>query len=145
MLIETAGVVRNLCFLLDDQQKSVSTDACLALVNLSTEDEMIPNLVDSSAGVVKIMLKIITDPGHELADPACMFLANITRTTCGSEKVFEQLLPQFDRYIDIFCQEKYNTKGAKLHYLASVFSNISQIPTARRYILVLYNGDVYMI
>ena len=46
--------------------------------------------------------------------------------------VFEKMLPSFYKYVDIFCQEKYNKKGAKLHYFVAVFSNLSQIPEMRK-------------
>nr|CAG4641831.1 EOG090X08WK [Eurycercus lamellatus] len=135
LLINTSSVFKNVCLLLNDQQKSVATDASLALVNISADEELIPVLVADGMGVIENMLSIITNPEHDLADPACMILSNLTRTAHGSERVFQKMVPEFGKYIDVFCQEKFNKKGAKLHYLAAAFSNLSQIPAMRAYIM----------
>ena len=37
--------------------------------------------------------------------------------------VFEKMLPSFYKYVDIFCQEKYNKKGAKLQ-VSLLLSNL---------------------
>nr|CAG4651117.1 EOG090X08WK [Simocephalus serrulatus]SVE94340.1 EOG090X08WK [Simocephalus serrulatus] len=135
LLIKTNSVFKNLCQLLNDSQKSVATDASLALINLSADEEIIESLVTEGTDVIENMLKIITNPEHDLADPACMVLSNLTRKKNGSEQVFKRMAENLDRYIDIFCQEKYNKKGARLHYLAAVFSNLSQIPAMREHIV----------
>ncbi len=134
MLIQTSNVFKNLCQLLNDSQKSVATDASLALINLSADEDIIPALTAEGTNVVENMLKIISNSEHDLADPACMVLSNITRTKHGSEVVFQKMADKLEKYIDIFCQEKFNKKGARLHYLAAVFSNLSQIPAMRKYI-----------
>lgn len=133
LLINTPCIVKNLCQLLNDGQNSVAKDASLALINLSADEDVIPALLAEATNIVEHMLKIISNPEHNLADPACMVLSNLTRTKLGSEKVFQSMEGNLDKYIDIFCQEKYNKKGARLHYLASVLSNLSQLPAARRY------------
>ena len=134
LLVKTSSIFKNLCQLLNDTQKSVATDASLALINLSADEEVAETLIKEDRDVVDNMLKIITDPEHPLADPACMVLSNITRNKKGSEVVFQKISKELDRYIDIFCQEKFNTKGARLHYLAAVLSNLSQIPEMREYV-----------
>lgn len=131
LLINTSSVIKNLCHLLDDPQKSVATDASLALVNLSADEDIVPYLIAGDVDVVGIMLGIISNPEHELADPACMLLSNITRIPKGSKHVLQKMLPDMNKYIDIFCKDKYNKKGARLHYLASVISNLSQIKPMR--------------
>nr|SVE75227.1 EOG090X08WK [Daphnia dolichocephala] len=131
LLLKTSCIVKNLCHLLNDDQPSIAKDASLALINLSADEEVIPALVAEEMGVIENMLKLISDPEHNLADPACMVLSNLTRTKHGSERVFESMGGNLGKYIDIFCQEKYNKKGARLHYLASVFSNLSQLPSVR--------------
>lgn len=133
MLINTPCVVKNLCKLLNDYQKSVAKDASLALINLSADEDLTSTLVTEGTEIIENMLNIITNPEHELADPACMVLSNLSRTKLGSERLFQTMGEKLEKYIDIFCQEKYNKKGARLHYLAAVFSNLSQIPAVRRY------------
>lgn len=128
------AIIHCLCQLFEDDQKSVKTDAALALINLSADEEIVPLLITvNELDIIDVMLSIIKNSEHELADPACMILSNVTRTTLGSEKVFHKMVTSFEHYIDIFCQEKFNTKGAKLHYLAAVLSNLSQIPAMREY------------
>lgn len=131
LLINTSTILQNLCNLLNDSQKSIATDASLALINLSADEDVVDILVAEGSKIIENMLKIVVNPEHELADPACMVLSNISRTKCGSEKVFQEMGKNLDKYIDIFCQESFNQKGARLHYLAAVFSNLSQIPTMR--------------
>ena len=158
LLINASSVVKNLCLLLNDQQKSIATDASLALVNLSADEDIAPYLFADTSGVVEIMLSIISNPEHELADPACMVLSNLTRKPKGSEAVLGKLLPEMNKYIDIFCKDKFNKKGARLHYLAAVISNLSQLKAMREYIklskppaainlhhfLYLYTGTSWM-
>ena len=62
---------------MDDKQSSIATDASLALINLSSDEDVIPALVDNTnSDIIDSMLKVISDPEHDLADPACMFLSN---------------------------------------------------------------------
>lgn len=131
-LLLKAPVIRSLCALFSDAQESVCTDASLIILNLSADEELVPSLLADDFQIIKIMLSIIEDPDHMLADPACMILSNISRVPLGSEKLFSKMLPSMEKYIDIFCQEKFNKKGAKLHYLAGIFSNLSQIPAMRK-------------
>ena len=132
--MKTSSVFKNLCHLLNDSQISVATDASLALINLSADEEIVPALIAEGNDIIENMLAIITNPEHDLSDPACMVLSNITRMKRGSEMVFAKMADSLDKYIDIFCQEKFNKKGARLHYLAAVLSNLSQIPAMRKYI-----------
>ena len=137
MLLETCRVFQNLCALLNDKQPSVAKDASLALVNLSSDDDVIPHIVSGDMHVVHAAVNAVLDPEHELADPACMLLSNLTRLPSSCDLIYERTAPIIDKLIDVFCQKKYNKKGAKLHYLAPVFSNMSQLPAMRRY-SVLY-------
>lgn len=133
LLINSPSIFKNLCQLLSDTQKSIATDASLALINLSADEEMIKPLLAEGSNFIEDMLKIIINAEHDLSDPACMILSNLTHSKYGSEKVLQVMEKNLDKYIDIFCQPKYNNKGARLHYLAAVFSNLSQIPDFRRY------------
>lgn len=42
-----------------------------------------------------------------------------------------------DKLVFIFCQEGYNEKGAKLHYLGPVLSNLSQLSEARQQVIAI--------
>nr|CAG4651959.1 EOG090X08WK [Triops cancriformis] len=139
-LLQNSSIIEALINLVDDVSKLVSKDTCLTLVNLSSTQDDVNKLlkVDKFPVLIEKLLKIVVDPEAEHADAACMALSNVSRIKAASEITFEQLKsgdPTVDQLVSIFCQEKYNTKGAKLHYLGPVFSNLSQIPEMRRYLL----------
>lgn len=127
-----------MCLLLNDVQHSIAKDASLVLVNLSSDDSLIANLTSTELGIIKKSYDMVTDPNNKLADPACMILSNLTRTLRGSEEAFKILAPNIETLVDIFCNEKFNQKGAKLHYLGPLFSNLSQLPEMREYQLFFY-------
>nr|CAG4648739.1 EOG090X08WK [Polyphemus pediculus] len=114
---------------------SIAKDASLALINLSADEDITSKLVSDEMDILGIILNIIVDPEHKLADPACMALSNLTRVSKGSETVYQKVFPMFETLIDVFCNEKFNKHGAKLHYLGAVFSNLSQVPAMREYLV----------
>nr|CAG4638564.1 EOG090X08WK [Cyclestheria hislopi] len=135
LLCQNPLLFNKLCQLFDDQQPSVATDASLALVNLSADEEFANEFFSKDCDIIEKLISIILNPDHELTDPCCMALSNLTRRSCGCENAFPKVSQHLDKLIDIFCQENYNKKGAKLHYLASLLSNLSQIPPMREYIM----------
>jgi len=67
-----------------------------------------------------------------------MILSNITRPTQFIESVIDLILKSditFDQIVNVFTKNKYNNKKQNLYYLGPVFSNLSQSPTMRKYIL----------
>lgn len=75
------------------------------------------------------------DPDSCLADPACMILSNLTRPSGNIERVIELIEKcgfTLDQVVSVFTKEGYNKRGANLHYLGPVFSNLSQSVTFRR-------------
>nr|CAG4644093.1 EOG090X08WK [Lepidurus arcticus] len=139
-LSQNSLITEALFSLVDDPSKLVVKEACLILVNLSSNEEDVCKLqkVEKFPVLIKKLLDIIANPEAEHADPACMVLSNLTRVKAASEIAFKLLTSgdlTVSRLVSIFCQETYNSKGAKLHYLGPVFSNLSQIPEMRRYLL----------
>jgi len=133
LLINDPNICKKVCLLLNDTQHAVAKDASLVLVNFSSDEDLIVYLLSPEMEIVRLVSEMIMDPNHQLADPACMVLSNLTRNYSGSETVFKILSPKFETFIDIFCNEKFNQHGAKLHYLGAVISNLSQLPEMREY------------
>lgn len=119
----------------DDVEEAISRDALLALLNLSAYETAAESLV--KLGFVPKLLQLITNPSHRHADKSCMLLSNLTRLPAGAQSMIETLKtgePTLDQLVEIFNQSDYN-KNAQLHYLATVFSNVSQLPAARQLFL----------
>lgn len=135
MLANHPSIVKNVCLLLKDFQHSVAKDASLILVNLSSDDGLVARLSSAELGVIESSCSMVMDPNDKLADPACMVLSNLTRTLQGSQEAYKFLAPKVQTLIDIFCNEKFNQQGAKLHYLGALFSNLSQLPEMREFLL----------
>ncbi|KAK9753114.1 protein of unknown function (DUF384) [Popillia japonica] len=67
-----------------------------------------------------------------------MILSNLSRSPRYTEKIIdlmEKADVTFDVLINAFTRNKYNNKGANLHYLGPVLSNLSQSVHVRKYIL----------
>ena len=82
-----------------------------------------------------MMMKFVMDPESFLADPACMVLSNLTRPAANIDPVIELVQGcgfTLDQVVTVFTKRGYNKKGANLHYLGPVFSNLSQSVTFRR-------------
>ncbi|XP_050315701.1 protein HGH1 homolog [Anthonomus grandis grandis] len=139
----------SLISLLDDQTIPISKDSSLCLINISANEKGAQALleVDTNAdcpplqlppeNVVNQCLKHIFNKESKIADQCCMILSNLTRPKHLIERVvniIEKSGKTFDELVDIFTKKEYN-KGAKLHYLGPVLSNLSQSSTVRRYIL----------
>jgi hypothetical protein len=92
--------------------------------------------IDSDhSDVVMVMIKIIMDPDSSVADPGCMVLSNLTRPSGNIERVIELIKKcgfTLDHIISVFTNPQHNRKGASLHYLGPVLSNLSQSVTFRR-------------
>ncbi|GLH07701.1 Protein HGH1 homolog [Gryllus bimaculatus] len=152
-IVSRPPLVKTVLALLHDPSASVAKDAFLCIVNLSAEEAGARVLVSEdccsgseeigekgmkSANIVASVLSHIVDPESSLADPACAILSNITRPSCTVQRVLD-LISQTDvtieKLVTVFTRIGYNKKGATLHYLGPVFSNLSQSSTFRSYLL----------
>lgn len=91
-----------------------------------------------SRNLVKICLRTIMDKSSTLADLCCMILSNMTRPFHLVDRMItliEQSGYSWDEIVAAFTAKQYNTTGDKLHYLGPVFSNLSQSPHVRRYLM----------
>lgn len=152
LLTNVPALLRAVVNLIHDSSSSVAKDACLCIVNLSADEIGAKALVSEECcgvegrndhagrctNVVASALSHIVNPDSSLADPCCAILSNITRPFCNVERVLH-LLSQTDvtveRLVTIFTRIGFNKKGASLHYLGPVFSNLSQSVTIRSFLM----------
>ena len=125
-LVELAG---------DSGQPVVSRDAHLALLNASSDAGVAESLV--GLGAVPRLLERVVDPDWKESDKICMTLSNLTRGESGSLAVSRALrdsrIPLY-KLVDVFGRVGYS-KHANYDYLATVFSNISQLAVVREMFL----------
>ncbi len=143
LIRDNQGLLRCLFDLTKDAQPQISRDACLALVNLSGVEGIADVIL--GLGVIPGLLKCLVDPKYTHADKVCMILSNLTRSERGSMEFVKVITgaggepvggecPTLYQLVDIFDQPGYN-KDANLHYLAPLFSNISQVPVSRHLLM----------
>lgn len=149
LILQSEDILNSLIVLLHDPNNVISKDSSLTLVNLSANEKgaeilinLIPKndvpLMKSPDKLIKCCLNFISDQNSHLSDHCCAILSNLTRPSSLTDKIIDQILEteySFDKLINIFTTIDYNKKGAKLHYLGPVFSNLSQSNRVRKYLL----------
>lgn len=129
-------VTRLLLELTTDEQPVISKDAHLAVLNLSAVDEIAQHLID--IGAISRFVDFLVDPKWSHKDHTCMILSNLTRLEKGADAFVKVITtegkPSLYQLVDIFDRTGSN-KDASFHYLATVFSNVTQISTARHLFL----------
>ncbi|XP_012254258.2 protein HGH1 homolog [Athalia rosae] len=150
VLLSLPEVLRQLILLVQDKSTSVCKDATLSLVNLSaseggasallviSETSKISSDETPSDNLVHVCLRCILDKENQLADPCCMILSNLSRAHSSTERIvslIEHSGYSWDKIVSAFTSQKYNNKGATLHYLGPLFSNLSQSTNVRRYLM----------
>ena len=129
-------VTRLLLDLTTDEQPVIAKDAHLALLNLSAVDEIAEHLI--AIGAISRFLDFLVDPKCSQIDHICMILSNLTRLEKGADAFVKAIMtegkPSLYQLVDIFDRTGSN-KDANFHYLATVFSNITQISAARQLFL----------
>ncbi|KAG7177736.1 protein HGH1 homolog [Homarus americanus] len=126
--------------LIRDSEIYTGKDAMRALVNISAEESGAAALLAvKDVDVVSEMVKCIEDPNYPHADFACGILANLSKPKHLCQQVFDRISEgpiKLEGLVYILCQINYNKKGAKLHLLAPVITNFSQLADGRRQIMV---------
>lgn len=136
-LKENEEYLKQLLNLIQDKSNDARLLAYVILVNLSAEPVISEKLLQF--GMIKDLLACMLSPEDECSDSATMILSNATRTSKGSEEVLKVTISNPDecglhKIVEILCKENYNPK-AKLHYLATFVSNLTQLQEARDFIL----------
>ncbi|KRT79669.1 Armadillo repeat containing protein, partial [Oryctes borbonicus] len=151
VIIQIPELLVSLLTLLNDNSEVISKESALSLVNISANEDSVSPLLELDLeekskiaiqrkphNIIKTALQFILDKDCHIADPCCMILSNLTRSSRHAEKVIEFMQKAdvtFDVLINAFTRNKYNNKGASLHYLGPVLSNLSQNASVRKYIL----------
>ncbi|KAG7203869.1 hypothetical protein KM043_017923 [Ampulex compressa] len=150
LLLRQAALLKQIVILMQDDSPAISKDAALSLINV-TGDEAGANamLIISESlnpdneekychNLINVCLRCIMDKNSALADPCCMILSNVSRPLHLVDRVItliEKSGHSWDSIVSSFTAKQYNTVGAKLHYLAPMFSNLSQSPHVRKYLM----------
>ncbi|KAI0231156.1 HGH1-like protein [Lamellibrachia satsuma] len=119
-----------------DSEPSVTKDAFLSLVNLSTDEQVALKLLDLHQELPLDLLKYVLDKDSRHAGIVCMLLSNISRSEQCARLILNSILTNvnvigFDKLVDVFCQDQ----TATVNYLGPFFSNLMQIRDARHYLL----------
>jgi hypothetical protein len=119
-----------------DLNKTISNKALTAIVNLSAELPTAEIILENEN--LEELVEFTLDPKNTDADKCAFILSNLTRTELGSKKLMEGITSssKCDLYkiVDAFCKMDHNPK-VKLHYLAQMLSNLTQLKEARELIL----------
>ena len=121
-----------------DHEEIISRDAFFTILNLSAHNEFALLFIKLDV-IPRLVENLIDLKHHSKADTICMILSNLTRVEEGT-KAFISIINCQDRSItlhqlvDIFDKRELN-KGPTLHYLAPIFSNVTQMSTARQLFL----------
>ncbi|XP_076230859.1 protein HGH1 homolog isoform X2 [Calliopsis andreniformis] len=150
LLLKHPDLLTQLIVLTQDSSVAISKDAALALINITADEaganaflvisEMSkePNEAKHDYNLIGVCIRCTMDKESILADPCCMILSNMTRSLHLVDRIItliENTGYTWDSIVAAFTAKQYNNAGAKLHYLGPFFSNLSQSPRVRRYLL----------
>merc|ERR1712227_1128280 len=127
--------------ILDDKQDAISKDAFLALVNLSTDDQISHKLLLlKEPDFLVNILEYVINPDSVHADIACSLLSNLSRSELCARIIVDTMLQErqtigFEKIVFVFCQKGHNKHRCHLHYLGPFLSNLTQVDTARHAIM----------
>lgn len=128
--------LRCLLELTRDTNSNICRDAYSAIVNLSAELAISEKLLKYN--IIGPFLSYALKPTSEHADKVVMILSNVTRTETGCSEVLKVTNTSEEcslyKIVEVLCKEKYNPQ-AKLNYLATFLSNLTQAQESRDYIL----------
>ncbi|CAL4215298.1 unnamed protein product, partial [Meganyctiphanes norvegica] len=135
LLSSNSQILKCVLGLIRDSEKFTAKDAVRTLVNISAEESGASSLLAlTEIDIVLEMVKCIQDQDYVHADFACGVLANLTRPKSLCQIVFDRLSAEstkLEGLVYVLCQMNYNKHGAKLHLLAPVITNFSQLPGGR--------------
>ncbi|XP_019716056.1 protein HGH1 homolog [Hippocampus comes] len=128
--------------LTSDPSIAIAKDCYHILINLSA-DETLHQVLVTDVGMVPSLLKNLKDPQYPFSDQICTILSNLTRHEKTCKTLFKVLQEEVGlaQLVDMLCTEAFNPH-AKLHYLAPLLSNLTQLPEARRFLMDKDRGVV---
>ncbi|KAI4484273.1 hypothetical protein M0804_007729 [Polistes exclamans] len=150
LLLGCLDILKQLVILMQDESTAIAKDAALSAINISADEAGATAFLTISESLqedkekkyshnlIHVCMSSIMDKNSLLADPCCMILSNVTRPKYLVDRVitlFEKTNYSWDSVMAAFTAKKYNLKGANLHYLGPVFSNLTQSPSVRKYVM----------
>jgi len=136
-LSSAKSIQSSLLSLVSDTTEVIANDACLALINLSSDPACVKSLLQLP-DLISTLHKEISDKTSKLADKVTQILSNLTRDLASCGLVHAQLQKSglgVASLVNLLCQEGYNTAGQDLRFLGPVLSNLSQLLEVRKEIL----------
>lgn len=117
----------------------IARDACFVLINLTTNESASEAILKScelnNQDLFRIICSYVLDANSQLADPLLSILSNLSRNEKFGQRIMNTLLEIdnaiFEKMVSVFSKTDFNQKNQNLHYLAAVFSNLSQLMTFR--------------
>ena len=131
---------------------TIARDAYSALLNCAASDDLAEDIL--SLDVLSELVSLVaaaTAVEHDSqrsplaltgahVDKACMLISNLTRSEAGSKELVRVLTTSggdgtvsLDKLVDVF--DKNASQSSSVHYLATVFSNVTQLSSARKLFL----------
>lgn len=135
LLRSKPDLIAALFALTSDPSVAIVKDCYHILINLSA-DETLHQVLVTDVKVLPVLFKRLQDPEYFFSDQICTILSNLTRLEKTCKTVLKVLQEELGlaKLVEIFCTEGYNKKS-KLHYLAPLLSNLTQLPEARSYLM----------
>lgn len=132
IFLKRPSILDKLVELLFDDSTAIARDANLSLVNLTANDDISIELARRKT--TKRLIDALVDKDNVFLTHICMSVSNITRTEEGSRAVFVCLSSPdkgtFLQLVNTYCQVE-SEHGAMMHYVATIFSNLTQLKDAR--------------
>ncbi|ALC45278.1 CG6073 [Drosophila busckii] len=124
-----------------DSNATIAKDAVLSLINLTAEEtgatkvyeiaqQMVPHPI-REFNIVKEAVDQIIDEQAVLADAWSMVLSNLSRCESLVPSILDTLEPMLGDLAKAFVNLDYKKKKSKLHYLAPIFCNLTQVQRGR--------------
>ncbi|XP_029947603.1 protein HGH1 homolog [Salarias fasciatus] len=135
LLRSKPDLIAALFALTSDPSVAIVKDCYHILINLSA-DETLHQVLVTDVKVLPVLFKNLQDPEYFFSDQICTILSNLTRLEKTCKTVLKVLQEEMGlaKLVEIFCTEGFNKKS-KLHYLAPLLSNLTQLPEARNYLM----------
>lgn len=131
------AILSALSALLLDPVEPVSSESCLALVNLCSSSTSCTSILSLQPPIVPALVTLIQGKRglkSKLAEKASMLLSNLTRDMGCSREVYRQMSNsgiKVSQLVDLLCEEG----EGNLVYLGPTLSNLSQLSEVREQIM----------
>lgn len=130
------------CKVTEDSSPDIASYAFKALINLTADAGISKQIVDLAVfpRFGQFLIGYVLNRDSLRADNVCQLLSNLTRETECAHAVLMLIIEHTDemgmeKMVHALCMVNYNKCKQQLHYLATLLCNLTQIATARKFIL----------